>query len=238
MAYLRAPIVLAVSFAVTVPDVALARRGEAPVVAQPAAPAPAPAAAPVEAAPAPAQPASVVVVTPAPASAPAPMPSTWDDTAPAASAPAPAPVVPRASAPAPAQRAAPWVPSNAKANALLGSGLGIFGGFYFFTSLAGATIIDKARDGKYDENTGTRSGPDKRRMAYGRGLLIPVVGPFISLAYTDSARERWAASLTGLAQATGAVLTIAGIVAKLRVRRARNVGFAINGAGLSVSGRF
>jgi len=125
---------------------------------------------------------------------------------------------------------------------MLASGLGLFGGVYFFTSLSGAIIIDKARDGRVDAYTGARSGPDTRRINYGRGLLVPVVGPFISLAYTDSARERWAASFSGLAQVSGAVLLLAGVVAKARIRRAQRLGWAaggIQGGGaVTISGRF
>jgi hypothetical protein len=250
MAYLRAPIVVALSFAVLVPDVAFARRepgvGDAPAAAAqpvaPAAAAPAPAVAPVTPAPVTAAPVTAAPVTAAPvAAAPvAAAPVTWD--APAqTSAPAPAPVVsPRTHLPPP--RPAPYVPSNGKANAMLASGLGLFGGVYFFTSLSGAIIIDKARDGELDAYTGVRSGPDKRRINYGRGLLVPVVGPFISLAYTDSARERWAASFSGLAQVGGAVLLLAGVIAKGRIRRAQRLGWAaggIQGGGaVTVSGRF
>jgi hypothetical protein len=237
MACIRASLVVTTTVALLVPDVALARRrepapAEAPAAAQPAAPAPAPAAAPPPAA-APA----VVVVTPAAA----PPPATEPPAVAFAPAPAPAPIV-SPSTPMPAPSRPPFVPSNARANALLGSGLGVLGGVYFFTSLSGAIIIDRARDGKTDETTGLHTGPDERRMKYGRGLLVPVVGPFISLAHTDSARERWAASISGLAQVTGAVLTIAGIVAKGRIRRAQKLGWTaggVQGGGMvGLHGRF
>ena len=238
MAFLRAPLVVALSFAVLVPDVAFARRepgaADAPAAAaQPVAPAATPAAAPVTAA--------AVTVAPAPEAAPPAAPVAWEEPAPSTSAPAPAPVVsPRT--PLPASRPAPYVPSNGKANGMLVSGIGVLGGVYFFTSLGGAIIIDKARDGEIQPQTGLRSGPDKRRINYGRGLLVPVVGPFISLAYTDSAKERWAASFSGLAQVTGAVLLLAGVVAKARIRRAQRFGFAagsIRGGGaVTLSGRF
>jgi hypothetical protein len=239
MACIRASLVFTTAVALLVPDVALARRrepapAEAPVAAQPVAPAPAAAPAPAVAPPPAAAPA-VVVVTPAAAPPPATEPPA------VVFAPAPAPTV-SPSTPMPAPSRPPFVPSNARANALLGSGLGVLGGVYFFTSLSGAIIIDRARDGKYDETTGLHTGPDERRMKYGRGLLVPVVGPFISLAYTDSARERWAASISGLAQVSGAVLTIAGIVAKGRIRRAQRLGWTAGGTQgggmVALHGRF
>ena len=127
-------------------------------------------------------------------------------------------------------------------NDLIAAGLASFGGFYFFTSLAGAVIIDKARDRKTDAYTGEKQELDTRRLNYGRALLVPVAGPFIGLAYTSSAKERWAAALTGAVQVTGVVLTMVGLTQKARARRAQrySVGaqVAAGTAMLSLGGRF
>lgn len=227
-------IIPAASLALTLvlPDVALARRAgaEAPAVAAPAPASPAPAAAPT-------------VVTPAPAATPvAPMP--WEAPAPVASAPAPAPVVVVAPAHVPPPRPVgpPPTPSRLKGgNEMIIAGAVSFGVFYFFTSLAGAVAIDKARDGRTDPITGHHS-IDKRKLNYGRGMLIPVAGPFIAMGYTDSAKQRWAAVLTGSVQAAGAVLVLAGMVRNARLRRWERMqvgaGYTPGGAGVSISGRF
>lgn len=221
-------IVPAASLALTLvlPDVALARRGgtEAPVVVAPAPASPAPAAAPI-------------VVTPAPAATPvAP--------APVASAPAPAPVVvvAPASVPPPRPVGPPPTPSRLKGgNEMIIAGGVSLGVFYFFTSLAGAVAIDKARDGRTDPLTGQHS-IDKRKLNYGRGMLIPIAGPFIAMGYTDSAKQRWAAVLTGSVQAAGAVLVLAGMVRNARLRRWERMqvgaGYTPGGAGVAISGRF
>ncbi len=116
-------------------------------------------------------------------------------------------------------------------NDLLAIGLAGFGVTYFFTSLAGAIIIDEARD---DENA--------RRINYGRALLVPVAGPFIAVAFTDSAKQRWGSVFSGSLQLTTAVLGIVGLVRKGRARRAQRYavggGLTSGGAVLSLSGRF
>ncbi len=224
------------AFTLVLPDVALARRAGAETPAPaPVTAAPAPAAAPAVAAPAPAQ-------SPAPAAAPA---TAWD--APVAAAPvAPAPVVVPAPVATPAMLpppAAPALPQRLKGgNEMIIAGAVSFGVFYFFTSLAGAVAIDKARDRKTDPLTGQRRPVDERRLNYGRGLLIPVAGPFISMAYTDSAKQRWAAMLTGTVQVAGAALVLAGMVRNARARRWERMqigaGYARGGAQVSLTARF
>ncbi len=127
-------------------------------------------------------------------------------------------------------------------NDRIAAGLAVFGGFYFFTSLAGAVIVDKARDRKTDNYTGEREPIDTRRVNHGRALFVPVAGPFIALAFTDSAKQRWGAVLSGTAQATGIIVAAVGMLRKARVRRAQRYsvggGAAASGAMVSLSGRF
>jgi hypothetical protein len=223
---------VALAVALALPSVAHARRepsptdAGAPIPVGPAAAATPIAAAPVAAGPAP------VIAEPAIAGptivAPMPIPP------PAVHAPAVPP--PRLVGPPP-----PPVRVT-EGNDLIAAGLASFGGFYFFTSLAGAVIIDKARDRKTDAYTGEKRELDTRRLNYGRALLVPVAGPFIGLAYTSSAKERWAAALTGAVQVTGVVLTMVGLTQKVRARRAQRYSVLANaGAGtamLSLRGRF
>jgi hypothetical protein len=224
----------ALAAALALPSVAHARREPSPTDA--GAPIPVgPAAAPTPIAAAPA-------VEPAPAiAAPtiaAPAPAAWQP------APTPPPVV-QAPAVPPPRLVAPPPPRVrvTEGNDLIAAGLASFGGFYFFTSLAGAVIIDKARDrNEIDAYTGEKRELDTRRLNYGRALLVPVAGPFIGLAYTSSAKERWGAALTGAVQVTGVVLTMVGLTQKARARRAQRyaVGAGV-GAGtamLSLRGRF
>ncbi|MBL8942747.1 MAG: hypothetical protein JNK45_06360 [Myxococcales bacterium] len=224
--------------ALALPSAAHARRepsptdAGAPIPVGPAAAPPSvgPAAAPPGVAPAP----SIAEPTPTPVAA---APAAWEP------APTPAPVVQSSPVPPPRPIGPPPPPVRVtEGNDLIAAGLASFGGFYFFTSLAGAVIIDKARDRKTDAYTGEKQELDTRRLNYGRALLVPVAGPFIGLAYTSSAKERWAAALTGAVQVTGVVLTMVGLTQKARARRAQrySVGaqVAAGTAMLSLGGRF
>lgn len=224
--------VASLAAALALPSVAHARREPSPTDA--GAPIPvAPTAAPASVAAAPAS----VPPSAAPTPTVAPAPASWE------SAPAPAPVVRAPTVPPPRPVGPPPPPVRVtEGNDLIAAGLASFGGFYFFTSLAGAVIIDKARDRETDAYTGEKRELDTRRLNYGRALLVPVAGPFIGLAYTSSAKERWAAALTGAVQVTGVVLTMVGLTQKARARRAQrySVGaqVAAGTAMLSLGGRF
>lgn len=229
----RLGLIPAASLALTLvlPDVALARRAGTE----------APAGAPTTPPPAAAPP----VTAPAPAATPvAPGPTPWAATAPVAAppAPTPAPSTVVVNVPPPRPVGPPPPPSRLKGgNEMIIAGGVSLGVFYFFTSLAGAVAIDKARDGHRDSITGAHS-IDKRKLNYGRGMLIPIAGPFIAMGYTDSAKQRWAAVFTGSVQAAGAVLVLAGMVRNARLRRWERMqigaGYAPGGAGVSISGRF
>jgi len=219
--------VAALVVTLALPEVAHARRE--PSVSDPAAPLPvAPAAAaPVAAAPVAAAP---VVATAAPEAAP-PIADPWTS-----------PPVPVASSvPPPRLVAPPPPPSHGDGKDIIAIGLSTFGAFYFFTSLAGAVIIDKARDRKYDEY-GEVKAMNTKRLNYGRALLVPVAGPFIGIRYTDSAKERWGAVLTGSVQVAGVITTAVGLIRHARTRRAQRfgvgAGMAAGGGVVSLSGRF
>jgi hypothetical protein len=221
--------VAALVVALAVPEVAHARRE--PSVSEPAAPMPV--------APAAATPSAVSPVAAAPVAAPAPAPM-GPVADPWAAPPPPAPVAssvppPRLVAPPPPR------PSHGDGKDLIAIGLSTFGAFYFFTSLAGAVIIDNTRDRKYDEY-GEAKPTDTKRLNYGRALLVPVAGPFIGIRYTDSAKERWGAALTGSVQVAGVIMTAVGLIRNARYRRAQRfgvgAGMAAGGGVVSLSGRF
>jgi hypothetical protein len=212
---------LVLAAAALVPAVAHARRE--PSASEPAAPLPVAPAAAGPAAPAPAPVAAPPIADPWSASPPPP--------APVASVPPPPP--PRLVAPPP--------PSRDDGKDLLAVGLSTFGAFYFFTSLAGAVIIDNARDRGRDEY-GELRPMNTKRVNYGRALLVPVAGPFIGIRYTDSAKERWGAALTGSVQVAGVIMTAVGLVRHARAKRAQRfdvgAGMAAGGGVLSISGKF
>jgi hypothetical protein len=119
--------------------------------------------------------------------------------------------------------------SRKERTTLLAIGLGTIGIPYTFTSLAGAIVIDKAED--------------PRRRAYGRALLVPVVGPFFAIGYTNSATSRWAAAFSGTLQLAAAGMLTAAVVATVRRKRAAHrlnmsASFQPGGAAIGVSGRF
>ena len=113
---------------------------------------------------------------------------------------------------------------------------------YLVTSLRGAFAIDRARKSRTDPLTGQEWPIDQRRVTFGRTLLVPVLGPFVAMGYTDSAVARLGAAVSGTAQVAGAVMLLAGIVAKRRIRRARRFGWTAgathDGAMVGIHGRF
>ncbi|MBX7078487.1 MAG: hypothetical protein K1X88_04800 [Nannocystaceae bacterium] len=198
----------------------------------------------------PAAPAAVVVAA-------APAPASTVEAAPVA-APVPTVAVPQAAAPvaivvpppqltaasAPAQRPMRSLDGEVKeAKSLLTAGLVVFGVMYTITSLSGAIGIDTARTHRgTDPATGAKLEPDRRRVNFGRSMLIPVAGPFIAIPYGPKAMQRWGAAFAGATQLAGIVLTIVGTA---RLRRARmferyqlGAGLARGGAMVGVSGRF
>ncbi len=221
-----------VACALNLPETAFAGVQEPVVSVAPAAPVPA-VATPTVAAPAP---------TSAEVSAPgvAPVISAGvQGSTPAqrAIASAPTPVPPPRIAPAP-----PPPPTDDKdTTGMIVAGASMAGAFYFFTSLAGAVVIDKTRRPSTLDELGKRT-IDTRRLNYGRSLLVPVAGPFIAMHYTRSATERWGLALTGVAQSVGIVLALVGATRRARARRAERIGvspgFAAGGATMGVQGRF
>jgi len=85
------------------------------------------------------------------------------------------------------------------------AGLATFGGSYLFTALVGLTALDYE-----NEHPGTIC---TNCDSVGTALLIPIAGPWIAMgdANTDTGGPAVCAIL-GLAQATGVVLSIVGIM--------------------------
>jgi len=79
---------------------------------------------------------------------------------------------------------------------MLVAGLALFLSTYLASSLTGAIMVDVSED--------------PQRREFGRRLLIPVAGPFMSAAIARSATGAWFTALLGVAQSTGIVLTIVG----------------------------
>src|SRR5688572_25070013 len=140
----------------------------------------------------PATPDPTVTAAPEPATAPAPIAAPGGTTAPAASVSPPAAVLvqvppPVVSSPPP-PRPLQTPPRRLRGGKqLIVAGAATLGTFYFFSTLAGALAIDKARKPRHDATTGALLEPDRRGVNYGRALLVPVAGPFIAMAYTDTA---------------------------------------------------
>jgi len=221
MACPRTLLIVLSTLVLFVPAAAHARRepgpGDAPAAAQPVAPAaPAPGTVPV-------------VVTPAPADGPV------------AAAPVPAPVLPASmhganvSAPAAA-------PRNKAGNWAILTGTTLFAATYFYTSALGAIAIDKGRKSGIDPTTGLPRTSDTRRIAFGRRMLIPVVGPFMAIGHTNHAFKRWGASISGVLQLGSVALVVTGIVLKSRAARERRFGWTAgatrDGGGIAIHGRF
>lgn len=146
---------------------------------------------------------------------------------------------------APARPASPQRPpmSSKERAGLFTAGFVTFGLTYTFTSLAGAIAIDKARSSYTDPLTGeTGRRIDARRRAFGRALLVPGAGPFIAMGYTDSARKRWGAAMSGSFQLLAIAMITGAAIAQVRSRRARRftatAGLHPGGATLGLSGRF
>jgi hypothetical protein len=114
---------------------------------------------------------------------------------------------------------------------------------YLSTSMAGAVAIDRARDLEDDPLTeADESAHASDRRAFGRALLIPIVGPYVAIPRADTALRGWAAGLSGVAQGVALGLTIAGIVRRSRALRPSRVAVSPiagrEGAGISMRVRF
>ena len=118
-----------------------------------------------------------------------------------------------------------------------------FGLAYTFTSLAGAIAIDKAKRDHVDPVTWeTSQRIDPRRRAFGRALLVPGVGPFIAIGYTDSARKRWGAAMSGSLQLMAVAMITGAAIARARSRRDQRLvptaSLHPGGGALGIAGRF
>jgi hypothetical protein len=158
---------------------------------------------------------------------------------PAAPAPAPATQAPVVHGPVPTNVLhRPLLSRDEKQ--MLAAGVLIVAIPYTFTSLAGAIIIDKAKTGP-DELTGERH-VDVRRRAYGRSLLVPVVGPFIAIHHGQSAKDRWGAAFSGAVQVAAVGLVGAALISGVRRRRQQRVNMTASidpgGATIGMTARF
>lgn len=108
-------------------------------------------------------------------------------------------------------------------------GFSVLGGSYLVSSLTGAIVAD-TRD-------------DERLERFGRRMIIPVVGPWLALQYTDSATGAWFTGLAGVAQTAGLVVGTIGAVRLARNRADRQrLTFTsspiLGGGQVGLSGRF
>lgn len=141
---------------------------------------------------------------------------------------------------APTCCAAPPGPSRSlrDARGMIAGGAVMFTLVYGFTALGGAVAIDRARKSRPPGSPAPHAG----REAYGRALLVPLVGPFLAMPRTHSATDRWLDAAAGVLQLGGAVFTLVGVAQARRIRmfeRFRmSAGMQAGGAQLSFSGRF
>jgi hypothetical protein len=148
--------------------------------------------------------------------------------------------------PPPPPRPAPYPPlppKDERGIGLLITGSLTFGVTYLFTSLGGAITIDDANAqlAHRDDGQPTAQGPN-RELRFGRRLLVPVFGPFAAIRHADSAKSAWGAGFSGLLQAAGVAMIVAGAVRHRRYRRARRLqmsaGPTLGGAQLTLIGHF
>jgi hypothetical protein len=93
---------------------------------------------------------------------------------------------------------------------LLIAGSVTLGFSYMFTAMMGLSALDSYSGGTVcDINSGACVGTGN---PVGRDLLIPVLGPWLAFRDIGDMRELPLMAFLGIAQATGAALTLAGIV--------------------------
>lgn len=210
-------VVIAATIGMT-PDVAHARR-QAPL-AEPAAAAALPTAPPDP------PPASVPVVPAAESRSIEPTPPS-----------VPPPIV----SPAPAPNTPPSL-RRKDGKGMMIAGLSTLGTAYIMSSLKGVMLIDKASKDRVDPSTGADIGPDRRGIAHGRALQVPVLGPFFALRHAPSATVRWLDVFSGSIQTAGLVLAVVGIAHFRRARLLRRYqltgGVTHAGAVVGLSGHF
>lgn len=146
-------------------------------------------------------------------------------TAPAAAAsPVPAPTVaatPTPPSPPPSPYADRIYKDRKSGKGLLIGGLSLGGFTYLYVSLAGALVIDKARSMPSDDpfTPGNEGRARDERRAFGRAMLIPVVGPALAIPKADTALQAWGAGLATITQLTAVTMTLVGLHRLARARR-------------------
>ena len=139
--------------------------------------------------------------------------------------PAAATPAPTVAPPAPAYVPSPYADRIHKdrksGKGLLVGGLSLGGFTYLYVSLAGAIIIDKARNMQTDiPGTPGNEGRDRdERRAFGRAMLIPFVGPALAIPKADTALQAWGAGLATITQLTAGTMTLVGMHRLARARR-------------------
>lgn len=96
------------------------------------------------------------------------------------------------------------------------SGFVVLGVSYLTTALAGALVVDGARN---DFSRDVSSYERARQEAIGLRLLVPVVGPFVAIDPAPSAAAGLGLAVVGLVQATGLALAVGGIAQNVKYRR-------------------
>lgn len=104
---------------------------------------------------------------------------------------------------------------------LLIGGLSLGGFTYLYVSLAGALVIDKARSMPTDDplTPGNEGRARDDRRAFGRAMLIPVIGPALAIPKADTALQAWGAGLATITQLTAVTMTLVGLHRLGRARR-------------------
>ena len=106
------------------------------------------------------------------------------------------------------------------------AGVSVLASAYVLQSFVGSLLLDGA--------------DSARERAYGRRMLIPVVGPFAAYPVAPSYTAGWFTTLLGGAQLAGIAMSVAGLVKYRKAKRQIAAGYAAlpGGGGLTLRARF
>jgi len=113
---------------------------------------------------------------------------------------------------------------------LMITGAAVLGGFYLYSGLIASAASDVSDSGSTDLTA----------------LYLPVLGPFVAMAQTESATGRYLLAIDGLAQSAGAFMLIYAMTSPKHVLVRNDLGLvtvvpmrlANDGTGIGVMGRF
>lgn len=102
---------------------------------------------------------------------------------------------------------------------------------YLPSSGRGAVEIDRANrelaalDPALDLD-GSRRRALQRQRAFGRRVMVPVIGPFAAMGATDRTVQRWWLGIVGIVEVAAVALIASGAIRSARHRRQRRIGLS------------